>query len=713
MASNGCPNGGEPKPGSPDSWVIRNSDVARFASRGGEPGRAFPYGLLDLGLTRDLCGSAPSLYFMSPRFPGDGAAAVYNAYVTSLWNSLCRCKPDNPPPPFDGGQCPVRYRVTSSYSWQDYVAPFQPRSGSNSSVGFGPLTSFRFFQSQGSYDIVGASLRGRDGQNLAGSGNQPVKPGTFRISFTVTRLDGLPDSCGNPPGEGDSLPPPPSPYPEIPVFGLPDPAPAPPCRCPPPLPILPGFGAVPEDPLADLRAFADKLRGLPKLELPRPPWLPKALTDYFNFANLLTWLRFVEPEKDMNEKCCQDIINRLLVLDARTRATDRSVQDIENYVLKLIEQEQSNYQNSKAIALQTYSLLGQTKDLINAVFAFFRPIQVGLNNIFVRQQTYQSENRSALSNNLAATVGVGAAVSAGFLLTARTLALQTVQLTGLGVSVANVLIQLALARSALALAIQLARESIRSDVNSGVERILAAITVTRSEILVTRREAQFYFNSLSSRFAGIINTIANTAEAIITAINIRYSDTLANITAAKRELTRDILAVDFKVSQALTVVNSIASRIQAILSAISDFSKKFDRRVDGLLECLVPDEMKYSGITQIGSGRSGSVALPPRTVAVIFKLSGSFPDNASKRQDGAGQSDVIQGGWCWSSGGGNLGERRPLDAQNKLFTIDKVFLKNSDAKIVWTGANLSSWNVFAAVAPAKKVPPFGERPCQD
>lgn len=120
---------------------------------------------------------------------GSGSAADM---LDGLWSGLCDGRPPGLPnasPPFTGGQCLVSYNVHIEY---------KPNSSFES---FGNATYtlpgkiLGYIADTGKVEIIYAS----------GSATQPVASGYSATgwlvtAFTVSRADGLPDDCGNPPG---------------------------------------------------------------------------------------------------------------------------------------------------------------------------------------------------------------------------------------------------------------------------------------------------------------------------------------------------------------------------------------------------------------------------------------------------------------------------------------------------------------------------------
>lgn len=143
---------------------------------------------------------------MTTRLSG-GTFTPFLGGIPNLWRrALCDTDaPEPPPPPFTGGQCPsVNYAVT--------VGIFQGGSlvSQTTVTGIGPVLGLRIEEidnsSPGNPDgkILQAFVRfGGSAEQSAGSGNEDTQ---IRIT-NITRPDGLPDNCGDPPPDIDPLEP--------------------------------------------------------------------------------------------------------------------------------------------------------------------------------------------------------------------------------------------------------------------------------------------------------------------------------------------------------------------------------------------------------------------------------------------------------------------------------------------------------------------------
>lgn len=134
------------------------------------------------------------------------------ALVQGLNDSFCRALPPSPSPPPrqpSGGQCPTAYRVELVWSGTDIISgEVVPRNGvAGGGSAAGPIRTYRT-----EYDDVAgnksASLWVTDDSGAeALYATTPSLNGTLgNYSARFTRIDGLPDSCGDPP-------PPPTPDP--------------------------------------------------------------------------------------------------------------------------------------------------------------------------------------------------------------------------------------------------------------------------------------------------------------------------------------------------------------------------------------------------------------------------------------------------------------------------------------------------------------------
>lgn len=136
-----------------------------------------------------------------------------SANAARTWSNM-RSRACNLPPqeiPFEGGvpggQCPgVQYQVTTSYQAIIYLNGnvFNDVTTNNVSTGPGPI-SIETFDTQPPNGIVGEQLRYSNGnfaggQTIGGGGaNETFE--VIRLQLDIVRLDGLPDDCGEVPGD--------------------------------------------------------------------------------------------------------------------------------------------------------------------------------------------------------------------------------------------------------------------------------------------------------------------------------------------------------------------------------------------------------------------------------------------------------------------------------------------------------------------------------
>lgn len=142
----------------------------------------------------DVLGDAVTLG--SELVPGPGP---FINVANGLGALVCDRPPDNlaaPEPPFTGGQCPgVNYRITWNWSAPGF------NSGPQTADRTGPLGFSR--AGTGSLDCGSSGLTYNVYTLTEGTGVNPVSLaagcGAEVNDLTVTRLDGQPDNCGDPP----------------------------------------------------------------------------------------------------------------------------------------------------------------------------------------------------------------------------------------------------------------------------------------------------------------------------------------------------------------------------------------------------------------------------------------------------------------------------------------------------------------------------------
>lgn len=159
-------------------------------------------------------------------------------------------------------------------------------------------------------------------------------------------------------------------------------------------------------------------------------------------------------------------------------------------------------------------------------------------------------------------------------------------------------------------------------------------------------------------------------------------------------------------------------RLQSDMTTLKDtdiprIEEHFDNRLDGLIECFDFPRNSPGQTLVIGSGLAGSVRVPPRALWILVTAISPTPSNRSKRQDGNGTPDVIQGGWCWFSVANGLGERLPLDAEQKTIPVPIEYRSAPNLSLAWCGANGIQYELKCLVSEESKNPPYEERPCQN
>lgn len=231
-----CPNGTEPKPGAPSSFIVSSADVV--CALYGETSVFCQYVRGGLNVipnawvnTAEFCNSPPNPpdSISITDFPTGWVSKAIDLAKSQKWAEYCQCVGADSSPPFQGGQCPcVSYTVTIRFQDRQDPPQFITRTA------FGPIVKaeIRYGTNGASWGLICAGIVGYTGCTpnsptyfeIGGGGL--IGPG--RISFYITsvvRVDGQPDTCGNPPALGpqpDPLPPPPTLPPSLP------PPPAPP-----------------------------------------------------------------------------------------------------------------------------------------------------------------------------------------------------------------------------------------------------------------------------------------------------------------------------------------------------------------------------------------------------------------------------------------------------------------------------------------------------
>lgn len=711
-----CPNGTERKPGSPPGFVVRVSDVFERVGRRGGAFVGSGSSIVTLGLTDSFCNGSPESEFVPARYPGDWFAAAANDVITSRWNELCRCKRQSPPPPFVGGQCPVIYNVFATATYQFRRAPFEVRTTTAAGQVRGPFREVAETLPgvTGSEPSVGERryLFSPTNQNLFQISSDEVKPGSYSIRWQITRADNQPDNCGNQPVPGGDLPNPPTPYVVSPVYYPPESEkPCPPCNCPGTTNFPTLEGIVPREAIDDFKKFLELVKKFPRLQLPRPPWFPKPLADYFNAANLLTWLRFVEPE-DMKD-CCPEILARLAVIEERGNRTGEELSIIKAFVERLFIDSGNDRRDILAFLRPISSQVFRIDSIVKQLPDWNTAVQVGLNNIFNRQAAYQGETNR---NFLATGAAIGAFATASALAAAaaaKTLAAIVAQNVSTLAQLAALRAYLELLRQSLFLRLSAIEQGLKSDIRALAEFVRAEVRSLAVSIDQARRDIADSLQIVQARFNQTNNFLQSVGNSILNRVDNRANRLESLLASLLNNLNIFAQNLGIKLDEISRILSIVEGKIGGILPAIASLRERMDNRFDGLIECLEIPGNGANTVSILATGNSGSVALPARCVAVRFRAVGTVPNDKSKKQEGRGQADVIQGGWCWLSSGGFLARRMPLDSRNKVFAVKEFAIgRDQSFNIVWTGANLIDYEVSAIIAPQTNKPPYGERPCQ-
>lgn len=144
----------------------------------------------------------------APAFPGDPVSATQRGFM----DEVCRGKPKPPPPKqsFNGGQCQATYRVVVQ---QVSIPEFGSVTRQFTHDIAGPMKFVGIATPTNSPDFLGYCMKDRFGFNIAlGSAwfRTEKSPLSSSSIISVTRVDGQPDNCGNPPPdwENPASPPP-------------------------------------------------------------------------------------------------------------------------------------------------------------------------------------------------------------------------------------------------------------------------------------------------------------------------------------------------------------------------------------------------------------------------------------------------------------------------------------------------------------------------
>lgn len=160
--------------------------------RDGEPDS--PLDAVGLFAARQAC----KVYANNPGAINDRPAAAYERVCRPFLDNIGYGDGPTAKKPFEGGQCAsVNYRINWSWSAGSF------NSGPQEAVRSGPLTFSR--AGTGSLDCGPNGGTYNQFTLIDGTGQSPLSLlagcGATLNSLTVTRVDGLPDTCGNPPPE--------------------------------------------------------------------------------------------------------------------------------------------------------------------------------------------------------------------------------------------------------------------------------------------------------------------------------------------------------------------------------------------------------------------------------------------------------------------------------------------------------------------------------
>ena len=245
-----CPNGSEPKPGySGFVWMDSQLALDECATDGDKPWYcSFVGAISSWGEdVEELCASPPpppdDYSFIRDKFKlGQQATKIasFTAWARARnWDKYCQCKQLPPEaPPFNGGQCAECYNIKFTSTRVDgLISEFY-------TTVLGPIGSIEYpvDRVNGRTEIV-VGCRGFCNGTLPFEGQDAphrkmptnsTSPDMRTWQVEITRADGRPDTCGDPPTiqpprpQNDPVVPPPLPP------GIPKPPPAPDCRnCPP------------------------------------------------------------------------------------------------------------------------------------------------------------------------------------------------------------------------------------------------------------------------------------------------------------------------------------------------------------------------------------------------------------------------------------------------------------------------------------------------
>jgi len=139
-----------------------------------------------------------------------GILRYYPDFAQLGYQLLCDLPaPPEPPPPFNGGQCPTLYSVTAQATVELQNPPSSEQTTATTQLP-GPIRGItqRVIGSSDQIVILFTNLDGTLGETTIFGTTRPSGQFTAFSITQVTRVDGLPDDCGNPVPPRPDPPPP-------------------------------------------------------------------------------------------------------------------------------------------------------------------------------------------------------------------------------------------------------------------------------------------------------------------------------------------------------------------------------------------------------------------------------------------------------------------------------------------------------------------------
>lgn len=159
-----------------------------------------------------LCGYSDFLDTLVPFYKGIPGTGVFDAWRSAVkWvagNELCGQPPNDRTPPFTGGQCPTQYIISYVISYNPIGSPTDIRTLTDTIFGYYGKIRYPFVKNPDpaapalkSFYFYSGTAIDPDAQveNFLGGVNTSSFENITLTSFTATRQDGLPDTCGDPP----------------------------------------------------------------------------------------------------------------------------------------------------------------------------------------------------------------------------------------------------------------------------------------------------------------------------------------------------------------------------------------------------------------------------------------------------------------------------------------------------------------------------------